>query len=367
MVSGPQGATGAVGPVTPVMRAAPIIATVQKETLPAGFAKTISGAPQVATMVSMESNGRATVNIGGQLLTVKFPLPNMIKTGDQFSILLRLGGEFSTAEKTITSDPGRPFSNNSALPSANQSTPVTISRPGELITNVINSAVAKGLAPYMSVAEDLRNVRRQISDLNGRSMIVHGSEARGLLIASLADFIFGSVDRSGVFYESHLKDWLAGRRTLSQIKKEPQNFLSIQSGYEDGITEIPLGGDKDKLSSLVSNQINALLTGKFQIVLEGLFPYPVELNFEREFDDADSRQFPGAKSPWVVNIKMYLEQLGLVEGKVRVHEDVLDLQIACSPPLHEILTKTIPGAREDLAQAGVVVNSISVKVHELYV
>lgn len=51
----------------------------------------------------------------------------------------------------------------------------------------------------------------------------------GVHSAELADSLAKTLSQSGLFYESHLGQWVEGERSLDQIKQEPQNQLGTDT------------------------------------------------------------------------------------------------------------------------------------------
>ncbi len=68
-----------------------------------------------------------------------------------------------------------------------------------------------------------------------------------------------ALSRSGLFYESHQAQWLAGERTLEQLRLEPQAALPVAAGAI-GNPEAPVV--HEQTLALVQRQLSALETGQ---------------------------------------------------------------------------------------------------------
>jgi len=107
-----------------------------------------------------------------------------------------------------------------------------------------DSSKATANATPGSTRETLSFAARTILDLLGRSDAPPPRAARPLLPAppagnaaqaALPVALARLVDRSGLFYESHLAQWVSGARTLESVRAEPQAALGRQPQDNDGM------------------------------------------------------------------------------------------------------------------------------------
>ena len=90
--------------------------------------------------------------------------------------------------------------------------------------------------------------------------------------AELAGKLYTALSQSGLFYESHQAQWLAGSRNTAQLLQEPQNVNRTQATMTDENTSKPLimqdrisfPGVPDYLQPLIHQQLNVLETRQVQ-------------------------------------------------------------------------------------------------------
>jgi hypothetical protein len=125
-----------------------------------------------------------------------------------------------------------------------------------------------------------------------------------------------SITSSGLFYESHLKDWVGNQRPLSQIRQEPQARLENQALPPAAATnEIRADGSDaaipDNLIPIVQRQLNTLesQTGIWRTeVWPGQF---AQLAIEQETSSSNSSE--PQQTTWRASLKMQLPQLGTID------------------------------------------------------
>ncbi|KWR79430.1 flagellar hook-length control protein FliK [Cupriavidus sp. IDO] len=107
-----------------------------------------------------------------------------------------------------------------------------------------------GLVTTTSTRETLSFAARTILDLLGQAADSAPRATATLMpapptpttAAALPAALAGLVDHSGLFYESHLAEWVNGARTLTEVRKEPQASLGMPApdGEPDEATGRPV-------------------------------------------------------------------------------------------------------------------------------
>ena len=153
------------------------------------------GKQYIGSIIGFDSEGLASVQIGDQVFSM--PLPSTYDT--QAVVQLRyLGG-----------DPRPSFFLLHAGDSGLAAESVTLSETGKLITQFLDESAAFTSLNAIEAAE--------ISPLMES---VNNPELTALELQN-------ALTMSGLFYESHLVNYLQGKRSMDVLKREPQN----QSGY----------------------------------------------------------------------------------------------------------------------------------------
>lgn len=150
----------------------------------------------------------------------------------------------------------------------------------------------------------------------------------------LAGKLHTTLSHSGLFYESHQAQWLAGARNTAQLLQEPQNLPAAQvmaaSGLDDNTmranTTVSLSsatvsaaqerisGIPDHLQPLIQQQLNALETR--QVQWQGQVWPNQEMNWK--IHEETSRSTGGEEGrQWSTQIHLDLPNLGEVTATLR--------------------------------------------------
>ena len=191
--------------------------------------------------------------------------------------------------------------------------------------------------------------------------------------AELALALRTALVRSGLFYESHLANWVAGQDTLDGLKQEPQNRQTTEtarSAMALALTDAKGGADPKLV-----NPMHALLTQQLQ-VLESpqlawrgeLWPghtleWQIRQGVEPQNDDPNTAFARGEKDGWESHLKLTLPNLGTLNVYIK-----LDAQQAFSIRMvpeqadtAPLLKQHQPKLAEQLAAAGCTLHSMKVE------
>jgi len=152
----------------------------------------------------------------------------------------------------------------------------------------------------------------------------------------LAGKLHTALSHSGLFYESHQAQWLAGSRNTAQLLQEPQNLPAEQvkaalgvddtasaintrgtnnaAGLSSGQERVPIAGIPDHLQQLIQHQLNALETR--QVQWQGqVWPHQ-EMNW-KIFEEASHSPNAEEGRQWATQIQLNLPKLGEVTATLR--------------------------------------------------
>lgn len=317
------------------------------------------GREMQATVDSLLDDGNFLVRIGdGQ---ARMALPLGTRVGDQLSMVL------------IAREPRPTF-----LLNQTGSAPATLSATARLIDQVLHMSGARtatvgAAAPLFQAPADARSIATALQD---------------------------AIGRSGLFYESHLQEWLNGRRSLEQLAQEPQarlNQPAQQAGGDmarlagsmrepgEGTQKLldlmrdarvqpanPQNVDADVITRgnaapaidpeaarLIGLQLNALEQQQLRWRGE-LWPgQDLEWEVSRE-------PHGGAKQPeqeiWSSEVRFELPHLGAVTASIRLSGDRVQLQVQAGSDEGAALLREHAGAlAKSLDAAGTTLDALLVK------
>jgi hypothetical protein len=299
------------------------------------------GTEVLATVMEKLENGRSVVRIATELFDMD--LPARFRPGDSLKLTF-LGQDprpaFSLARETVSA------------------TPITLSPTGKLLGELLREQPAGTVAEKSSLPVPDRLMDGPPTDT-----------------ARLAERIRQTVSESGRFYESHLKEWSQGERTIGQILQEPQATLSSPAGVPEAepheLHERPKAEAVPALRPgeiaapqtlpLVRQQLQQLTTGAFLWQGEAWQGQPLEWEVtEREADPGEAEG-----KGWETTLRLDLPNLGRVTGVVRLAGKVLrlDLETASSDSASLLAAQT--GDLEGrLSASGMEVKGVTIRHEE---
>ncbi|MEC5217572.1 hypothetical protein RCH09_002530 [Actimicrobium sp. GrIS 1.19] len=168
-----------------------------------------------ATVASLFTDGSVLLKVADS--TVRTNLPAGAKVGDQLQLTL------------LRTDPRLTF----GLDAESGAAPTTLSPAARLIDQLLQSSSATTLVGKTPV-------------------VASGATAP----AQIATALQNTLSSSGLFYESHVQQWLNGSRPLADLLREPQNQPASGSGAAPA--EGALARDNASLPSLASAHAAAL-------------------------------------------------------------------------------------------------------------
>jgi Flagellar hook-length control protein FliK len=277
-----------------------------------------------ARVIERLPNERLLVQIKGGLLTLQLPAPTRDSTpaaGDSANAtdaaasksLAQAGKGDGLSLKVASLSPRLAFVLAAAAgaSSASGSTAVKLSDAARYVTELLHAAASES-GPGAPSALASAGV-----------LLADPQASAAQRAASLAQ----AIERSGLFYESHLRAWAEGRLPLDRLRSEPQ--ARAAEGLKDTSRAVREGASAE-LGGLLQRQLDGL-DGK-PLAFVG-FAWPgqrVEWRVQRDPDDkrgdqredeaAGERDANGpARSPtWTTQLDLELPRLGTLGAQVRV-------------------------------------------------
>ncbi|MDE1942440.1 MAG: flagellar hook-length control protein FliK [Betaproteobacteria bacterium] len=347
-----------------------------REPLPTGATDTPSsqanssfnlGQTVQGTVLAETSTGVFTVRVAQQL--VQLNLPETIRTGDvvQLQVLSlqpRLTFGLSTSENPT-------------------STLQQLSDAARLLSNLTTDTPSKALIQGSSQAP------------------LMASPGEAPVAAQLVTQLQQAIQDSGLFYESHQAQWVAGTRTTAQLMAEPQNqppsaaqtaatarpavllladaappqaaaqspavaqtAASSAAAAQAGSSALAAGQNlpvPPHLQALVQQQLQALETG--HLLWQGQFFPGQYMQWElwREPGQGGGKGSGQQEAPWTTSIRMDLPNLGPVNARLQWAAGGVHVALtAASEQTRTLMNNSRPQLLSALAAAGVPVSGTTV-------
>ena len=158
-------------------------------------------------------------------------------------------------------------------------------------------------ADAVSMSDSVRHLAALLDDLSSETSAAPTSRTAPTLpappenAAALAEGLKGALTLSGLFYESHQAQWIAGERSLEELMLEPQAALKR--------TAEPV---HPQATALVQQQLETLDTR--QIVWTGQVWPDQSLEWRIEEEPRHDQAGVEAPSTWKTSLRLTLPQLG---------------------------------------------------------
>lgn len=180
-------------------------------------------------------------------------------------------------------------------------------------------------------------------------------DARPVDVKHVAQLLKDAVGRSGLFYESHLREWSVGERPLADLAREPQ----MQRMAEGQPPRNPAADPST--AGFINLQLSTQEQGKI-VWMGNLLPgQPVQWEIERE-DGQKGRAGDGEEPVWRSGMTFRFEGLGDISASVVLQGGNVHLRIDTgSAASAEVLRLWSPRLDESLAAAGAPLASLAVR------
>lgn len=181
-------------------------------------------------------------------------------------------------------------------------------------------------------------------------------------IPAFAAALQHAIADSGLFYESHLAGWVQGRRSLTDIRREPQARSRTISAASEG--DLP-----EELGSLVSRQLDTLDSGRVEWKGE-LWPgQKGEITLQEEPREPGGDSGSGdqaAQEPsatWRTRMRLQLPNIGEVEASLSLTGQLASVTLSTPANAGTILKVGTGELRSALEARGITMDSLVVRPH----
>lgn len=281
----PVAAPTDVAPVKPISATSPAPNATQS-----GPFVFIPGQKYTAKIEERLANGLSTVNIDGKRLHMRLPLS--ATPGSQVALTL------------IAQSPRLKFLLHSGTLGGDN--PATVSSIGKFITQLLSQAaspdsVVQGAKPLLPAAPQANH-------------------------AGLSGQLQQALANSGLFYESHLAQWINGKKSLQQLQKAPQGKLppftpatpsTMGAGQSVSPQSVPL----------IQQQLHVLETGTIQWRGEIWPNQTLEWDIAEQPPDYLEKASAEESPRWQTRIRLQLPNLGEITAGLIISAQGLRIQV----------------------------------------
>lgn len=241
----------------------------------------------------------------------------------------------------------------SELPSLDASTPPpTLSAAARVLTTVLTAAPATPAgAPVV---------------LTGKTPLVAAGAPPEP--GQLAQHLQSTIAQSGLFYESHVAEWVKGERSLPDLMREPQ-MQRQQQALADGGARAQASGPDLSAALMINQQLHAHEQGRVQWQGEAWPGQPMQWEVRREQRDSD-RQRRGdgrdgadgqPQQVWRSGVRFRFPLLGQVAATVTLVGDQVQIQVQTGSDQSAVTLRAYAGLLEQaMAAAGAPLSSLTI-------
>lgn len=220
------------------------------------------------------------------------------------------------------------------------------------------SSVQVALSPASKYLTHL--LSSQTSDA-GKPVLVNAAQQPP---PKVAEDLQQGVAKSGLFYESHLKDFADGRTSLAEIKQEPQAKMSqTLASSEHAAASARPQAPTQELGNLVQRQLNGLENQQLQFQGMAWPGQPMQMVIEQEKTEAD-REGNGQQEmqAWSTSLSLNLPALGGMAARIRLVGQTVQVSFAAEDEqAGQLITQNASRLEAGLASAGLALASLVVK------
>lgn len=318
----------------------------------------------------------------GQTFTARLlePLPGntfrAMVSGRQFTLQLPEGAgagdtlELVVVERTPQAIVARRAEGTPAAPAAPQYAYAKISTAGR--------AIGELLLPESGTPRP--------APLNGgQPMVAQPPAGQGVPVAELARALARAVSQSGLFYEAHQAEWLAGQRPTESLRAEPQGRLPVEAPpagpqrpetAAEGTKPLPPAGGRpageaaaprlsipEEIRPIVQQQLDAVVTQRLAWHGEAWPGQPIDWEIEqRAVDEGSAQPNTEENGRWQTRLRLALPRLGALEAVLQLVGSGLRLELKAEDEAAAAdLRAHLSALAEALARAGVPLQSSEVR------
>jgi Flagellar hook-length control protein FliK len=198
----------------------------------------------------------------------------------------------------------------------------------------------------------------------------------------LAQSLHEAISNSGIFYESHLADWLSGLRSQAQIMQEPQaklapsTILNLGANSPRPSPELTQNAHSElaSLPSGIHPQSVTILQHQLQSIDNQIIPWQgqiwpgqsMEWTVQPDIHPDEEQQQPTNASPirWKSTLKLSLPNMGEVHAELSLGPQGCQIDLTTEPQQLSQIQNALPVLATRLQDAGIRAEQLRVKPKE---
>jgi len=249
---------------------------------------------------------------------------------------------------------------------ATEASSLELSRTGQIIESVLGISV-----PQTESSPSLQALLPVPPSLLGQSSTTE-----------LAQSLNQALSNSGLFYESHLADWVSGLRSQAQILQEPQATLRQSAIINPNATNSGLTNEiaqntstlSASLPSGIHPQSVAILQHQLQSIDNQMIPWQgqiwpgqnVEWTVQPDIHPDEDHQQHTSSSPirWKSTLKLSLPNMGEVHAELSLGPQGCQIHLTTEPQQLAQVQHALPVLATRLQDAGIRPEQLRVKPKE---
>jgi hypothetical protein len=180
-----------------------------------------------------------------------------------------------------------------------------------------------------------------------------------------AEALARAISESGMFYESHLADWVQGRRTLEAVRRERQAQSAPASapGSPAARAAVPAtpqgaGSVLQTLLPVVKEQLNAIDTERFTVYGAVWANQQAQITIAHEYANSGSSERQDIQPAWTTTLKLRLPSLGRVEAALLLTGHTLRLVLASETDTAATFRSGLDALSQSLAAQGLSLQAV---------
>ena len=186
-----------------------------------------------------------------------------------------------------------------------------------------------------------------------------------MLPEQLAQRLKAALGESGLFYESHVAEWAAGKRSLSELMREPQMHLRSADSTPGNLP----GAPHLAAAQLLDLQLQTLEQARLQWQGEAWPGQPMQWEIQKEgaggAHDGQARDGEEAQAAWRSGVVFRFPLLGAVSASLVLSGGQVQIRMHAASPDSVALLRLHAGSLEkSLAGAGSPLSALSISQRE---
>jgi Flagellar hook-length control protein FliK len=174
----------------------------------------------------------------------------------------------------------------------------------------------------------------------------------------IATQLHATIDKSGLFYESHLNEWASGQRSLADVQEEPQNQTSGHAKAASGADNAaPMDPTK-----LIPAQLDAMEHRK--IIWQGELRPGQPMRWEIQ-EDTPGKSEPGQpeqEAIWQTTVSFEMPCLGKVHAHLRLQGEHVQMHVrTVDATAAELLKQQTPRLSQALEASGTLLDAMKIE------